>query len=254
MTDLREAAGIEGLIILGVIYFILNILQRAGKKAAGSRPDAPPPDPSGGESATQQEALSLESILKEIEKVKAQHRPDAPRSLPAPQAPRPLPQARAKSPAPRKAPAARDRTAPVARQREVPRRGSVEQSDRGPLGRHSRSQQVPGAEEVEVRTSWEDQGSLEVEESIEVLDDTRLRPPRVEYDADEGAEEVVRRRIVAAESRNRALNAADHAAFDQRRMKGEVKAAAPVVRFPMQRLRDAFIWREVLGPPKALEE
>jgi hypothetical protein len=253
VTDLREAAGIEGLIVLGVIYFILNILQKAGKKAAGSRPDAPPPDPSGGESATQQEALSLERILKEIEKVKAQHQPDTTRSLPTPQAPRPLPQPTAQSPAARKPPTARERPAPAARKREVPRRGSVEQSDRGPLGRHSRSQ-LPGAEEVEVRTTWEDQGSLEVEESIEVLDDTRLRPPRVEYDADEGAEEVVRRRIVAAESRNRALNAADHEAFDQRRMKGEVKAAAPVARFPVQRLRDAFIWREVLGPPKALEE
>lgn len=254
MTDLREAAGIEGLIVLGVIYFILNLLQKAGQKAARSRPEAPPPDPPGGESATQQEALSLESILKEIERVKAQHQPDAGRSLPAPQqAPRPLPQARPKSPAPRKAPAARERPAPVARKREVPRRGTVDQSDRGPLGRHSRTG-LTGAEEVEVRTSWEDQGSLEVEESIEVLDDTRLRPPRVEYDADEGAEEVVRRRIVAAESRNRALNAADHEAFDQRRMKAEATAAAPVARFPAQRLRDAFIWREVLGPPKALEE
>ncbi len=253
MTDLRAAAGIEGLIVLGVIYFILNLLQKAGQKAARSRPDAPPPDPSGGESATQQEALSLESILKEIERVKAQHQPDATRSLPTPQAPRPLPQTRAKSPAPRMAPAARERPAPVARQREVPRRGSVDQSDRGPLGRHSRTG-LSGAEEVEVRTSWDEQGSLEVEESLEILDETRLRPPRVEYDADEGAEEVVRRRIVAAESRNRALNAADHEAFDQRRMKGETKAAAQVARFPAQRLRDAFIWREVLGPPKALEE
>lgn len=246
MTDLREAAGIEGLIVLGVIYFILNILQKVGKKAAGSQPEAPPRDPSGGVSATQQEALSLESILKEIEKVKAQHRPDERRSLPPAQAPRPLPKPKAQKPQGRSAPAA-------ARKRDVPQRGSVQQSDRGPLGRHSRTG-LTGAEEVEVRTTWEDQGSLEVEESIEVLDDTRLRPPRVEYDADEGAEEVVRRRIVAAESRNRALNAADHEAFDQRRMKGEVKAAAQVARFPMQRLRDAFIWREVLGPPKALEE
>lgn len=253
MTDLREAAGIEGLIVLGVIYFILNLLQKAGQKAARSRPDAPPPDPSGGESATQQEALSLESILKEIERVKAQHQPDGPRSLPAPQAPRPLPQARPKSPAPRQAPAARERPAPVVRKREVPRRGSVEQSDRGPLGRHSRTG-LTGAEEVEVRTTWEDQGSLEVEESLEVLDETRLRPPRVEYDADEGAEELVRQRIQAAEARNRPLTESDHQSFHQRMQKAEVKAAAPVARFPAQRLRDAFIWREVLGPPKALEE
>lgn len=253
MTDLRDAAGIEGLIVLGVIYFILNLLQKAGQKAARSRPEAPPPDPPGGESATQQEALSLESILKEIERVKAQHQPDAGRSLPAPQAPRPLPQPRPKSPTPRKAPAARERPTPAARKREVPRRGSVEQSDRGPLGRHSRAG-LSGAEEVEVRTSWDEQGSLEVEESLEVLDETRLRPPRAEYDADEGAEELVRRRIQAAEARNRPLTESDHQSFHQRLQKSEVKVAAAAARFPAQRLRDAFIWREVLGPPKALEE
>nr|MBP6670535.1 hypothetical protein [Gemmatimonadales bacterium] len=70
---LREAAGIEGLIVLGVIYFVLNLLQKAGQKAARSRPSAQPSPAEAEPSGTQQEALSLESILREIEKVKTQH-------------------------------------------------------------------------------------------------------------------------------------------------------------------------------------
>ena len=53
-------------------------------------------------------------------------------------------------------------------------------------------------------------------------------------------------------ARNRALRSADHKAFDKR-----IREAAPEQkverRYTAKSMRDAFIWREILGPPKALE-
>ena len=46
MEGVRLAAGIEGLIVLAVIYFVLNALQKAGETARRSRhPGPPPPEP-----------------------------------------------------------------------------------------------------------------------------------------------------------------------------------------------------------------
>lgn len=248
MPGLREAAGIEGLVVLGVIYVILNILQKAGQKAARSRePEAPPPDPMHGTGDTQQEALSLESILKEIEKVKAERRTDAEGPRPPARAPAPEPRR-----LPRPEPKPRERPAPATRRSEVARRKPTEVTDRGPMGRRG-PRRLEDAEDVEVRTSLEDGGSLEVEESLEVLDETRLRPPRKVVDSDDAAAAVVRRRIEAAEARNRPLNEADHQAFHKRLAAGD-GPRAPVTRHSSARLREALVWREILGPPKALED
>jgi hypothetical protein len=71
-------------------------------------------------------------------------------------------------------------------------------------------------------------------------------------DQDEGIEAVVARRLREAEARNRPLSAADHVAFDKIVRQGDLTAAAPR-RYPTGQLRQAFIWREILGPPKSLE-
>jgi hypothetical protein len=110
---------------------------------------------------------------------------------------------------------------------------------------------LPSAEEVEERDSLEGR-SLEVEESLEVIDDRPARRQRVEVDADDSAEEVVQRRILEAEARNRPLNAADHRRFD-----AEIRPAAaatdPKPGTGRNRLHDAIVWRELLGPPKSME-
>lgn len=71
---------------------------------------------------------------------------------------------------------------------------------------------------------------------------------------DDQAAETAQRRIREAEARNREWQLADHKAFD-------IKIRAPAVArtdltraAAHQRLREAMILREVLGPPKALQD
>lgn len=236
--EFREAAGFEGFIVLAIIYFVLSQLQRAGKRATLSR-QAPTP-PSGGQpSATQREGLSLETVLKEIERVKQQQqqqhqmqRPDVTY--------RPLSGARP------------DANRLPARRPPPSKRPQVAQDDRGPLGRHSQTR-LPSAEEVEELATFDEGRSLEDTETVEGSDVNRARRTRVRLDADEQAEAVVEQRLRAVEARNQPHKAADHRAFDQGIRAGE-PAATPALRFTNDRLREAFIWREILGPPKALDE
>jgi hypothetical protein len=86
-------------------------------------------------------------------------------------------------------------------------------------------------------------------ESPEVVQHRRLRE---EIDQDDAAEAVVQRRIREAEARNRPHAVADHKAFDQR-IRAE-EAAGPRALPRGEQLRQAMIWKEILGPPKALEE
>lgn len=227
VTEVRTA-GIEGFLILGAIYLVLNMLSKAGKKAA-TQDTLPPTEAGAAPSSTQMEGLSLEQILRDIQRVKQEKgRYQAPKAPPqrktAPQVRKPLPGRRT---------------------------GQVEvQPERGPLGRHSRTR-LPEAEEVEERASLEG-GSLEVEEQLEVIDDRPARRQRVEVDSDDSAEALVQRRIREAEARNRPINAADHQRFD-----AQIRDAAPVVAAKAatkrSRLQDALVWREILGPPKSME-
>ncbi len=237
VLPLREAAGIEGLVVLGVIYFVLNLLQKAGQKAARSRPSTPPSPMEAEPGGTQQEALSLESILREIEKVKTQHRPEASTPRPVPTAPR------------RQAPAKR----PVPRASQAPRRSHpATDPERGPLGRHAGTS-LGSHEEVEERGSFDEGVAPEVAGSeSEAIAALERRRSRVEFDQDDEAAAIVQRRIREAESRNQAHSGRDHAKFDAEvRAPADRTVAAP--RFAPANLRQAFIWREILGPPKALE-
>jgi hypothetical protein len=232
VTGLQEASGFEGLIILGVIYFVLSLVQKAGKRATqlGQQSSHQPPSPGN----TAEEGHSLDTLLKEIERVKRQkqleHPVPARRTLPVSRRPRPM--------APRRA-------AP-------PHRPDVIQDERGPLGRTARTP-LEGAEEVEVRTSLEDQGSLEVTDTPEISEELLRRRERVVVDLDEQAEAVSLRRQQEAAARNRSHAEADHRAFDQRVRTTEAPSAV-TLRYTPQELRQAFIWREILGPPKSLED
>ncbi len=252
MNLVREAASFEGLIILAVIYFVLNLLSKAGKKQgqSGESPAQLPDEPT----ATQEEALSLEKILQEIERVKKEKavgRREPVAQRPAP----PLPERRpAPPPMRRKEVADRDRTASV-RGTRLSRPGS------GPMGRQGK-RPLESHEDIEERQSYDDAGSLEVEESLEVLDETRLRPARRERDHDDEAEAVVEQRVKAAMSRNRGHTDRDHQEFHERVTSGEIggteteaaKATAARAKTRASNLRRAVVWREILGPPKALVE
>lgn len=233
MLEFRQAAGFEGFIVLAVIYFILSQLQKAGKRANQSRLP-PPPTPDDQPSVTQREGLSLETILKEIERVKQQQmqREDAShRPLPDPRpVAKPLP---ARRPSPSKRP-------------------QVVQDERGPLGRHSQGR-LASAEEVEELATFDEGRSLEDTESVEGFDPDRSRRTRVRVDTDEQAEAVIQKRLKAVQARNQPHRDADHRAFDQQ-IRAEGTPAAPALRFTKEQLKQAFVWREILGPPKGLEE
>jgi hypothetical protein len=238
VESVRVAAGFEGLIVLAIIYFVLNALQRAGEKARRSKPGGPPPPEPEEPTPTQEEGFSLEGVLREIERLKLEQAEQ--RTPPAPRPERTLP------PQPK-------RPVPVQRKAPPPMRGGSPYSPRGPVGRPA-TRALPSAEEVEVRETWEEGVSLEVEESLEILDETRLRPPPVPVDHDNEAEGIVEARIRAAELRNRSHSEADHRSFHERMTQPAAPAQPVQAARKKTRLQQAIIWREILGPPKAFEE
>ncbi len=101
---------------------------------------------------------------------------------------------------------------------------------------------LPDAEDIEERES------LEVPARVVSLETEVRRPERVIYDQDSGAEALVRRRIAAAEARSGAITKADHKAFDAR-VRQQPADHTAVRRYTPAQLRDAMVWREILGPP-----
>ncbi|MEP6574061.1 MAG: hypothetical protein ABJD11_15265 [Gemmatimonadota bacterium] len=72
-------------------------------------------------------------------------------------------------------------------------------------------------------------------------------------DQDDIGEQVAERRKREAEARDYALAAEDHSAFDQ--LVRTESADNTAVKGPTnQQLRDAIVWREILGPPVGLRE
>ena len=100
------------------------------------------------------------------------------------------------------------------------------------------------AEEEDV----EERESLEEPERVVSLEANVQRGPRAVYDQDSEAEAIVQRRIEAARARDRALGKSDHTAFDAR-IRQEVADHTAVRRYTPAQLRDAIVWREILGRP-----
>jgi hypothetical protein len=106
---------------------------------------------------------------------------------------------------------------------------------------------LPPAEEVEERQS------LEVEPEVRSLEDEVRREPRRRVDQDDQAAEFETRRIQAAAARDHARTKVDHAAFDQRiRQEPAEHTATPA--YTTKQLRDAIVWREILGPPVSMRD
>jgi hypothetical protein len=101
----------------------------------------------------------------------------------------------------------------------------------------------------------EETESLEVEDDVRSLEDTSPRPERVVVDHDEGIDEVVQARIRWAEKLAKPSTPADHRAFDQRiRTKPLVVPPAESAVDRHARLRQMFVWHEILGKPKAMRD
>jgi hypothetical protein len=94
----------------------------------------------------------------------------------------------------------------------------------------------------------EERDSLENPERVVSLETDVPRRVRAEYDQDTEAEAIVQRRIEAARARDRALGKADHKAFDAK-IRQQVADHTAVRRYTSAQLRDAVVWREILGPP-----
>jgi hypothetical protein len=188
-----------GLLVLGVVWLLFNLLGRGrGDARPGPRtaPKLPQPQPYPStardpsvEDPTQREGSRLEQLLRQRE-----------RNLEQAGAAQGLPPARPPAPS------------------------------------------LPDEEDIEERDS------LEEPERVVNLETEVKRPARVRYDQDAGAEELVRRRIAAAERRSGALTKADHKAFDTR-IRQEPADHTAVRRYTPAQLRDAIVWREILGPP-----
>lgn len=102
--------------------------------------------------------------------------------------------------------------------------------------------QIPEEEDVEERAS------LEVEPDVRSLEGEVRRADRTRVDQDDEAEQIEARRIAAAAARDATRTRADHAAFDER-IRQEPADHTASSRYTAQQLRDAMVWREILGPP-----
>lgn len=96
------------------------------------------------------------------------------------------------------------------------------------------------------------------EPEVRSMEDDFHRPEREVVVLGGDQEALQAGRVAYAETRNRALNAADHHRFDARIRAPQAPVpsveadALPDAR--LLRLRQAIIWREVLGPPVAMQD
>ena len=116
----------------------------------------------------------------------------------------------------------------------------------GPVGRRP-DRPLPAAEDQE------ETESLEVTPVVRSLETEGDRGARAEVDQDDEAESIVARRLRAAESHLTPRSRADHRAFDAkiRQQPADKTAVAPTA---ARRLRNAVVWREILGPPVSLRD
>ncbi|HKT61926.1 MAG TPA: hypothetical protein VJQ46_17880 [Gemmatimonadales bacterium] len=70
-------------------------------------------------------------------------------------------------------------------------------------------------------------------------------------DLDDEAERVAEQRIAAAEANQRPLSEADHQAFEAR-IRQEPADKTATRAYTARQLREAVVWREILGPPVSL--
>jgi hypothetical protein len=123
---------------------------------------------------------------------------------------------------------------------------SLDEAARGPIGR-APDRALPAAE------AEEETDSLEVMPEVQSLETEARRPSRAMVDQDDEAEQVVARRLRAADANLAPRTKADHRAFDQR-IRQEAADHTAVAASRLGKLRDAVVWREILGAPVSLRD
>jgi len=224
---------IEGLAILAVVYLVLNLIAKAGKKLGGQTERARERLADAGSNESEGEGL-LPTVLREVAREFGITEIEGAQAE-AEQAQRLTRQAKSESEAQR---LARMKQAfQVSRQLNTPRKPT-----QGPLGRMARSS-----------TEMISEGrSLEVEESIVNFDEAaNTRSVRAEIDQDDQAQAVIQRRLDAAAHRTREGREASYQA-QQKAAAAAVASEALSAAAASSRLRRAIVWREILGPPLAL--
>ncbi len=119
-------------------------------------------------------------------------------------------------------------------------------ADRAPADRAPQRKLSPAEEEEELE-------SLEIVPEVRSLEAAPVRVQRVEIVQDDLAEQTVARRLKAAQAHSAPRTRADHRAFDARAQQ-EVADKTATRRYTARQLRDAVVWREILGPPVGLRE
>jgi hypothetical protein len=94
-------------------------------------------------------------------------------------------------------------------------------------------------------------GSLESAPEGQSLETDPGRGERAVVDQDDEAEQVVQRRLAAAEANLKPLSESDHQVFDQR-IRQEPADQTATRGYTARQLREAIVWREILGPPVSL--
>jgi hypothetical protein len=115
----------------------------------------------------------------------------------------------------------------------------------GPVGR-APDRRLPSAEEFEERDSLEVAAP-----DVQSLETDPRRGERSVVDQDDEAERVAARRIAAAEANAAPLTRADHKVFDAR-IRQEPADKTATRAYTTKQLREAVVWREILGPPVSL--
>ena len=125
----------------------------------------------------------------------------------------------------------------------------LEGGEAGPMGRDAQVE-LPSAEEVEEREI--------LDKPVRYVERTPVvRAPRRIVSRDAEVDALVQRRLAVAEEHSRALTLADHRAFDAKIRKEPAKApskAPSKARFNAEQVRQAIVWREIIGPPLALRD
>jgi hypothetical protein len=109
----------------------------------------------------------------------------------------------------------------------------------------------PAGTSLPPEEEWEERESLEVEPEITSLEGEVHREARQRVDQDDEAEQIEVRRIQAAAARDTPRSKAEHAGFDKR-IRQEPADHTATRGYTAKQLRDAVVWREVLGPPVSM--
>jgi hypothetical protein len=112
----------------------------------------------------------------------------------------------------------------------------------------ARRQSRVGSTDLNTYDAGSEAESLESEPEVVSLEEAVRRPGRGEFTQDAGAEQLVQQRIAAAASRDAARTRADHQEFDHR-IRQEPADKTATGGYTAKQLRDAIVWREILGPP-----